>query len=425
MLVAELTKKPRPWKSFFFSSFIGLIFFIVNFPEFLFRIVTSRVENPELQAALLFPVISVQNTLMSLVGETPENVFQRIMAYNFVVLWIFLTLVVIFAIRHLDFALVGFGFGGIILGYSALHLISWIAIIIVNVITFIGMIASWIGSFIALILHFIVIEGWWLLLLLILAGIIYFFRDQLLKVLGAILGTAIVGYLLYLLAPIIWQWFLQLIDPIMQFIRAVWEKYIGPILAAVFALLLIVFLAIASLLGIFLILTTLGNLIIDQLKAAWYCGSGRKGLALGGFAIGSAIALVILTSVAAPAVANGVNEGWIQSFGIIDSFAGTSIASVAGYEPTKLFVMTMPSFVEGFVFKYLTTVQPPIVDSVLFLVITSLATLSLAAKIFPSMPKVSTMVPVYFLPKDYFAILGGWLVAVVLVFLRAISEDES
>jgi hypothetical protein len=421
----ELIEKPRPWKGLFLSSFIGLIFLIVNFPKFLSSVITTKIENPELQTALLFPIASVRDILSSLVGASPEHIFRVLMTYNFVMLWVFLTLVVVFAIRHLDFALVAFGFGGIVLGYSALHLISWIAIIIVTVIVLVAKVTFWIGFLITLILQFIIVKGWWLLLLLALAGLIYYFRKQLLKVIGAILGTTVVAYLLHRFVPIVWHWFLGLINPIIQFTRMIWEKYIGPILAVIFTLLIIVFLLLSSLIATFLVLATLGSFVIDQLKAAWYSGSGRKGLALAGFAIGSGIALVILTSVAAPAVANGVNDGWIRSFKIIDGLAGTSIANIAGYEPTNLFVMTMPISVEEFVFKYLRNVQPPIVDGALFLGIISLATLSLMARMPLSMAKVSTKVPVSFLPKEYLAIVGGLLIAVVLIFLQAFSEGDT
>ena len=89
-----------------------------------------------------------------------------------------------------------------------------------------------------------------------------------------------------------------------------WTIHIIPLLLVLWWVLKWVVLLSIVAVGVFGILVTLGRLVIDQFRAAWVSSVGEKHLVFGTFAIGSAFALVILTSVAAPLVANGVNGGW-------------------------------------------------------------------------------------------------------------------
>jgi hypothetical protein len=421
------TNAPLPWKVLALNSFIGAIFLLVNFPKFVTELITSSVASPSWQSIALFPVNYVQSHLVTLIGPSPEITFQKLMSYNFLIFLSYLLIVTLFALRHRDWALLGFSIGGLFLGYSALHLISWLAIIIVSILSFVVGAVGWIFSIIALVIHFIITKGWWLLLILGAIAFVYIFKDELIKILFGLLITGAIGFLLYKIVPPIWRWIMQLITPIIEFLKMVWEKFIGPVLGFIFGIILLVLFVAAFLLGIFFIFTTLGRLVVDQIRAAWYSGTGRKGVALGGFAIGSALALIILTSVAAPQIANGVDIGWNHSFEIIDNIIKSEISQsfVSQIKPTSVFVATMPKSVETFVFRYLTNAPPPIVDSALFFAITIVAVLSVTIRVIPALPKIPTKVPVSFLPQEYFAIFGGLLLAVVVIFAQAFSEGES
>jgi len=420
-------KAPLPWKALFLSASIGFVFLLVNFPKFTTQVIVNTIKHPTWQTTALFPVVTVQDILTSLIGPVPEMTFQKLMSINFIGFFVYLVAVSLFALRHKDVGLLGFSIGGLILGYAALHLISWMAVIIVAILTFVVNVLGWLAYIIKIVLEFIFVRGWWLILLLVLAGVIYAFKDKLLKFLAGSVVATIVGYLLYRFVPIVWRWFLKLIDPIIRFLKMVWSKYIVPVLAFVITILGWLIFVTISVLGIFLILTTLGRLVVDQFRAAWHSGKGRKELALSGFAVGSAIALIVLTSVAAPPVASGINDGWKHSFEIIDGFIGTNIgaSALARIEPTNIFVATMPNSVKTFVFTYLTNAHPPIVDSALFFAIIIIAATSVALRVFPSISKVPTKTRVSFLPTEYFAIFGGLLIAVVIIFAQAVSEGDS
>ena len=419
------SKRPELWKGLFFSSLVGFLFIVINFPKFATNIIETNVTNQELKSVLLYLILSVQNYLALLIGPSPAETFQNVMTINFILLWTFLVLLVFFSIRHLDGWFVAFGSGGIILGYLALHLISWLAVIVIAIIAAVTQAVTWISGLLTDIVVFIVLKGWWLILLLSLIGVVYLLKDKMVKILIGFSLFALVFFLLYKFLPIVWLWFANLVAPITKTIKAVWIEYILPILTVVLYVIFLLIKYATLLLGIILIFTTLGNFIIDQLKSAWYSGRGRKGVLIGGFSIGSAVSIVILTSVAAPVVADGVNVAWQRSFEVIDSYLGTEVAMTTGVQLTDLFIQSVPDAVRSFIFQYLTNIQPPIVDSVLLLAIVATAATALLVRIFPSKSKATTKIPVSFLPKEYLAIFAGLLVSLVLVFMQAVSESSS
>src|SRR5262249_6120020 len=161
----------------FISSAVGLLVMFTNFPKFTSRVVHQLVEDSTWQTALLFPLNSVQSILIFFIGSAPQTLFKNLMAIDFLAFWIFLAALALFALRHRDIRLLGFGIGGLVLGYTALHLISWMAVIAVTVISVVIAIVAWIHAVLSAVVTFIIIQGWWLLLLLALGFIFYSFKE--------------------------------------------------------------------------------------------------------------------------------------------------------------------------------------------------------------------------------------------------------
>jgi hypothetical protein len=179
-------------------------------------------------------------------------------------------------------------------------------------------------------------------------------------------------------------------------------------------------------LAIFGVVTTLGRLLVDQIRAAWSAGKGEQHLALGTFAIGSALALVVLTSVAAPPVSEGVDTGWQQSLQTVDGITSTRIASgiLGGPEPTSIFVATMPQPVEKFAFTYLTAVPPPIVEAIVLLLITLLTIVSLLRHLALTVERQPAKFTNYFIPREYLKIAFSLIAPVLILFARGMYMEE-
>lgn len=417
-------KQKLPWKALIITSIAGFIYLFINFSKLLNDLIVQRVNDTELQIALQKPISVFQNIFITLFSEKIEFTFPTLMSYNFLMLWIYISLVILFAIRHKSAFFVMYGIVGIILGYSALHLISWSIIIVVTILKYINIVFVWIFTFFRAIFEFLFLECWWILLSLALLGVIYAYREKLLKVLSIIFGAAFLGIILYKYIPIFWSWLIGILNPYLESIKIFFSQYILPILSVVFAILSTVFLLLLILLIILLLLNIIGRIVMDQFKAAWYSGFGVKEIALSSFGIGSALAFVIITSIGTPEVADGVNKGWIESFVIIDNITGGHVSNLAGYEPTKAFIAVIPSVVEGFVFNNLTHIAAPLIDAAVLLGVICIASISLIIRIFPSMPKERIDRKPLFLPVEYFMILGGLLLSIILIALQALGSSE-
>lgn len=423
--VAE-SRARRPWKALLVSSGVGLLVLLVQFPRFTRQVVRQAFEDPTWRSVLLVPIDSVQGILHSLIGPASPNLLRRLVAIDFLALWVFFTILVLFTVRHRNKRLFGFGIGGLVAGYLGLHVVSWFALVIVNVIDFILSIVSWFTSIIATVADFVFVQGWWMLTIIGVLVVLFVFSEYILEIFAGLIGGSILVYLLYIFIPPLWHNIITLFNPALSIVRSTWESYIYPSVSLFVWLFVWALFIVISLLVVFGVLTTLGRLLVDQFRAAWSAGKGEKHLALGTFAIGSALALIILTSVAAPPIANGVNVGWQESLQIIDSVTKTHLASnlLGVFEPTRIFVATMPQPVYKFVFTYLTSVPPPVVEAIVLLFILIFATISLSWRLFPSMSDEPVKLTKYFIPKEYLRIFVRLIAPVVILFARSMYMEE-
>ena len=247
----------------------------------------------------LYPIRFVQGSLHSLTGTNPHIFFQRILAVDFLVLWFLLFVLLLFSLRHKNGRLLSFGAGGFLAGYIALHLFSWVMLVILKVMTTTFNVLVWISSLVGTIATFVFVQGWWLIALGILAFLFFAFRDSIIEVLLYLLSVAVLAILTYHFVPPLWHQLTMLIFKIFEPFIKFWMNH--ALLA--FSVLLTVFLWVVFILlvvlAVFGVIATLGRLLIDQIRAAWSAGKGEKHLALGTFAIGSALALIIKCSHAA------------------------------------------------------------------------------------------------------------------------------
>ena len=413
----------KPWKEVSLVSAVGLLFLLMNFPKLLTSLVASAVQDPGWQSALLWPVVTTQESLSTLQGRDPHAVLSTLMSWNFLLLYGFLFSVLFSSMKRRDLGLLGFSAGGATLGYFALHLISWIALILIYAL----ILVKWISSALVWILSFVF--SWWFLwlpvvLLFVLWARLGWLRENWPKVLAACATILAIGLIAWKFFPAFWAWLVELLEPVLALIRAI-RDFLAPIfhfLGQIFQWVAFTFLGIVL---VIFVLNTLGRLVVDQIRAVWTAGRGRKELGLAGFALGSAFALIILTSVGAPQVSAGVDSGWNESLRTIDGVLQGTVASkvFGGLQPTRVFLGVMPGSVEGFVMEHFDNANPPLLDSLLLLVLLSIATLSVLYWAFSAMEERSSPpLQAYFLPREYLAIFGGLLVSVLVLFGQALSE---
>lgn len=413
------------YKDFLLVSAVGLLFLLMNFPKTLSRLVTDQVENQMAQDLLLWPIQATQTSLMSLQGSAPEAVLSKLMFYAFLGFWCLMLLLVVAAIRQKNGALPPFCLAGVLTGFFGLHLISWTALILLKLGIWLAIVVVWLKQILVAILGFF--ASWWFVWapLMALALLLIFKReawDWLRQHWAKLsLGTAAALIALFLIRtyfPPFWAWLMALLEPVIRFFRLVFH-----FLAEVFGW---IFGAGILILAVFLILNVVGRLVVDQIRAAWNSGRSKKELALGGFALGSAFALIVLTSMGVPGLSKGVNTGWQQALATVDGVLPVEIASASlGWiQPAQWFESTMPENVRSFVKDFLGHASAPLVDSLFLLVALIFTNASVLFGGILERQSTVRVVGSYFLPHEYFTLVGGLIGAVGVSFLAQFMEGS-
>ena len=447
----ELEETPPAFSKRWFSrigtfAFIGFLLLLTNFPMFLMRLIDANVVDRAWRTALHAPIQAVQALIAVIIGPDAGSFFERAMTCSFVLLWLFIIFLAVFSVRRRGIRMLAYGLGGIVVGYLALHALAWAAFAVAMTIRGVIFVVHWAGIGIAAVVAFLFGSGWPLLLAVIIAGAVLLvrrFRNRLYQLLRrvlllvrkyatALLGLAIIGGLLWLLVPLFYRWvvvpvvqfFYQLIIlPVFQFLTWLLSPVFRALLFVIKWLLTIILTTIVTIVIVSTIAVTLallGSLLVTQLQAGWHAARSLRHVLIAGFAIGSALALVVLESVATASVAAHLNHAWIEAlalFHIVGAQDTTHFVTVA-------FQIFLPQSVERFVFAELTNLQAPALDSLIFLAIMSLACLSVLFRVFSTRPIEDEYVPVTLVAWEYTKMAVGLFVALVIIFLMALSGDS-
>lgn len=417
-----------------FYALTGFVLLLINFPKFLTRLIDANVANPTWQEALHAPIAIVQFVLAFLIGPSAREFFERAMTCSFVLLCLFLVLLAVFFVRRRSIRMFAYGVGGIVIGYLALHVIAWAAVAVVVTVNGAFFVVQWVGLGIAAIAAFVFNYTWPILALIAVGGALYLaFRlnAQLARGLRWLLlmmrkyathlvGTAVVIGLLWLLVPAVYRW---VILPVFNFLQSLLTPVVHMI---VFIVKWIVIVVLATLLVAFVItsmlisLALLGSLFMSQLQAGWHAARSLRHVLIAGFAIGSALGLIVIVSVATPAVADSLNQAWINALVFLHLANSESTTHIM----TLAFEFFLPQSVENFVFSQLTDLQAPAFDSFVSLAVTSLASLSMLFRVFSARPIEEEYVPIRFVALEYIKMIGGLFVALVMIFLAEESGDS-
>jgi hypothetical protein len=415
-------------------ALIGLFLLVTNFPKFLGRLIDANIDSLTWRAVLHAPIQLVHAFLATIIGEDAGAFFERAMACSFILLWLFVVLLAIFCVRRRGIRMLSYGLGGAVTGYLTLHLLAWAAVALVLAVRGLIYVVYWAGVGIAAVVGFLFAQGWPILLILAVAGIgfvlhrnrtalAWILRRALLwirKYATSLLGAAVVIGFLWLLVPLFYRY---VIAPVVQFLT--W--LLSPVVQALVFIIKWLVTIVVALVFVFMIVATalvslalLGSLLVTQLQAGWHAARSLRHILIAGFAIGSALGLIVVESVGTAAVAGQLNHAWIDAL----VFLRLASPHDSTQFVTAAFQFFLPQSVENFVSGQLTNLQAPAFDSLIFLAITCLASLSVLFRVFSTRPIEDEYVPVRFVVREYAIMAGGLFVALVIVFGGALTGDS-
>jgi hypothetical protein len=435
-LVADFAEGARRhWKEFVVVAAVGLVFLCMNFPKLLGKLLYRFVPQGNLQRILAAPIQATQASLGNLRRPSPEVMLTRLMSWNFLLLLLFLALVALLALRHKDFQLPAFCLSGLALGYFGGELVAWIVVIVIKLFSWAAVLVHWIGSVLGWLFE-IALHWWGILAPLVVIVLVIANRDALRAMVARWRGRSVdwprvarwtLGVLaglgaIWLVVGVVGPWIWSFIGPIVAFLGhllGIVFHFVGKVIAWLVTALLVA-------LAVGLVLNLAGRLLVDQVRSAWCAGKGRKEMALAGFALGSALALIVLMSAGTSSGAHGVDQGWQASLSALDHAVGGSVfsSSLGSVAPAGSFWAVMPRAVRDFAVSYFDNANPPLVDSLILLVILGVASASALRGLFSSVAsRVPHRVGGYFLPSEYLAVFGGLVVALIFVVAQGATES--
>jgi hypothetical protein len=214
---------------------------------------------------------------------------NRLPAFSLLLEWIgfalagYVVALVMLALRHRRPGLFGWGFATLALAATSLHLFAWFGFIAYHVARFVLMVFEAVTDFVRWLLtpvvNFVVFLAsgalGWLSLTALIAMFVWLtvrFGVPFLRGLGIALGLIALcvgviigaGYLLRMVPSTFWETVLAIFTVVV-----LWLLWL-------------------------LLLTTIGQLFLDQLRGTFRAGSGQRGVIMGAISVGSALALLML-----------------------------------------------------------------------------------------------------------------------------------
>jgi hypothetical protein len=434
-LVADFAAKRR-WKEFVVVAAVGLVFLCMNFPKLLGKLLYRFVPQANVQRILAAPIQATQASLSHLRRPSPEVMLTRLMSWNFLLLLVFLALVTVLALRHKDIQLPEFCLAGLALGYFGGELVAWIVVVVIKLFSWAAVLVHWIGIALGWLFE-VALHWWWIFVPLAVIGLVLANRDALRAMLarcrelsvdwprvvrwslGALAGLGAIWLIVGVLGPWLWAF----LGPIIAFLGHLFGvvfHFVGKLIGWLVSALLVV-------LAVGLVLNLAGRLLVDQVRSAWCAGRGCKEMALAGFALGSGLALIVLMSAGTSSGAHGVDQGWQASLSALDHAVGGRVFSwsLGAVAPAGFFWAVMPGAVQDLAVSYFDNANPPLVDSLILLVILGVASVSALRGLFSSIAyRVPHRVGGYFLPSEYVAVFGGLILALAFVVAQGSTESS-
>lgn len=202
----------------------------------------------------------------------------------------------------------------------------------------------------------------------------------------------------------------RILLPLLEIILQV-LYWLGGVLLIVIGFLfrLLVFLALVCM-GIGII-ALLGNILLDDLRAAWNAGSGLKGTVLASFGIGLAVGLLLLTSSGTPQAIDLVDQVWQATVPVADNFS-----------PMNLFVGILPSAYQAPMQSTFAATGIPIFNALVVLTVLGISYLGIIRGLGRER---EDKFHVYFIGKEAATLAFAVPLAVLVVVILALAPSEN
>jgi hypothetical protein len=220
------------------------------------------------------------------------------------------------------------GLSGLCVGLGSVVLLSWAGVVLAKIASMIGTILSFAFSIVGAVFHFVfalvAVVFPYLAGIALVVGVVY-----VLAKLARALGLTLVKYALaaaaavavvWLALPLLRWCYVSLLLPLLHFLAP-----IASWIVAALSVVLMVILAVVAVLGaagaVVFVLGMLGRLAIDQFRTAWEAGKGERPMALAGFSVGSAFALLFTVTAGLPEVAGSFDAAWHEHAWMLNSWS--------------------------------------------------------------------------------------------------------
>ncbi len=304
---------------------VGLVFFIFNFRGFL-----EYAANHWAPLWLANPTFSLLRfTEKALAFTGSGTAWSPLLAEWLVVgLWWYIAILVATSFVFMKPGRLAHGLSGLCLGLGSIVLLSWTGVVLVKIASIIGAILAFVFSIVGAVFHFIsalvaVVFPYLAGIALVIGAmyaLVHLARALSLTLVKYVLAAVAAGAVVWLALPLLRWCYASLLLPILHFLAPI----VAWIFAAVGVVLMFVlaFVAVMGVAGVLVfVVGMLGRLAIDQFRTAWQGGRGERPMALAGFSVGSAFALLLTVTAGLPDVAAGIDAAWHEHAWMLNTWS--------------------------------------------------------------------------------------------------------
>ncbi len=412
----------------FYDVAAGTIFVLFNFNGFIRYAANKWLPSSPTVQGMLVQVSHFPDLILPTTADGKTGLLGTVLYLCFIGLWLYLGAVLLLAVVRGKPRIALNGVIGFSTGVFSVAILGWLEVIIVAILgvllaigrVIFGILAA-IWEFLAPIIHWIVVALGWIIIvavpLLALAGIVYGLY-WLIKRFGLkfVIGALAAGTILYFVWPILVELYRNYILPVLQWIGMVLNylaSWIVFIVAWVLKALIVVAIAVSALGLILVFVGSLGRMMRDQLESAWKSGSGSRGILVGSFSVGLALAIVLWVSSGSVELSQLVATNW------------QSITPVLGdISPVTIFNTALPASIAALAPAIFGSSHAPLFDALSLLVILIVSYFGIARGF---RPRHSDEYHATFFSQDVLK-LGGLMIlalpALALVVLAASAPHD-
>lgn len=396
---------------------LGIVYAYLNFPRLLQTLAERHILDRESRDFCVTFFQQPQLWMSSITGPRALPEFVVLMTCCFSGVAIYVVLLGAFSLRQGRPKLLLAGLLGLFAGFIGFQAIAWVALIVFAILRIAYAILLALGNIASHVAFFFTSgPGRWPLLAIVAVGWAYALYDQWKKYLIQFLSLVGLTCLLHYLVPAIGR----LMHGILVFIESILTQFVLPIVAFLISWLIMVTIVAGAVCAVVAVVSSFGQLVIDQFRAAWNAGRGTKGVVNGAFSIGTALSLILLTSVANPKLVEGVQHGWNRSLACLDTEIGThfSAGEIGSFSPAEAFAILLPESVHHFTFSYFVSASAPLYDAAVLLLILIVTCAGILRYSWQRLAHTANDVAFTLVPDDYFALVYGLVFSVAFLYAQ-------